>query len=234
MEESKPTLEVLENYMTYRKKLDEVLMGRARLNSDDYGEEVKMIIMELGLPKKILLICSQFKWRCASFVVHSRVITVYLYCKQGEMVRMDAPIDLTMLCLKKLQKKWKRIGIQNLFGMCFLENYGPYRTKLDEVSLMGNRARLNSDDYGEEVKMIIMELGLPKKICDPGNFVLPVEVNGTIEMNALTDTRASVSVLPYCLFMNLGLGDPKPYNSNLTMADNTQAKAMREVKNVRI
>ncbi|GKB80267.1 hypothetical protein Tco_1396983 [Tanacetum coccineum] len=113
-----------------------------------------------------------------------------------------------------------------------LENYMTYRKKLDEV-LMG-RARLNSDDYGEEVKMIIMELGLPKKICDPGNFVLPVEVNGTIEMNALTDTRASVSVLPYCLFMNLGLGDPKPYNSNLTMADNTQAKAMREVKNVRI
>ncbi|GJS39462.1 zinc finger, CCHC-type containing protein [Tanacetum coccineum] len=30
------------------------------------------------------------------------------------------------------------------------------------------------------------------------------------------------------------LEDPKPYNSNLTMADNTQAKAMGEVKNVRI
>ncbi|GKA08772.1 putative ribonuclease H-like domain-containing protein [Tanacetum coccineum] len=66
------------------------------------------------------------------------------------------------------------------------------------------------------------------------NFVLSVKVNGTIEMNALADTGASVSVLPYCLFMNLGLGDPKPYNSNLTMADNTQAEAMGEVKNVRI
>ncbi|GKE13653.1 retrovirus-related pol polyprotein from transposon TNT 1-94, partial [Tanacetum coccineum] len=40
--------------------------------------------------------------------------------------------------------------------------------------------------------------------------------------------------LPYCLFKNLGLGDPKPYNSNLTIADKTQAKVMREVKNVRI
>ncbi|GKA12213.1 putative ribonuclease H-like domain-containing protein [Tanacetum coccineum] len=48
------------------------------------------------------------------------------------------------------------------------------------------------------------------------------------------DYGASVSVFPYCLFMSLGLGDPKPYNSNLTMADNTQAKAMGEVKNVRI
>ncbi|GKB17515.1 putative ribonuclease H-like domain-containing protein [Tanacetum coccineum] len=55
-----------------------------------------------------------------------------------------------------------------------------------------------------------------------------------IEMSALADTGASVSVLPYSLFKNLRLSDPKPYNSNLTMADNTQAKAMGEVRNVRI
>ncbi|GJZ49470.1 hypothetical protein Tco_0603660 [Tanacetum coccineum] len=30
LEESKPVLDVLENYMTYKKKLDEVMMGRAR------------------------------------------------------------------------------------------------------------------------------------------------------------------------------------------------------------
>ncbi|GKA98639.1 hypothetical protein Tco_0826576 [Tanacetum coccineum] len=86
-----------------------------------------------------------------------------------------------------------------------LENYMTYRKQLDEV-LMG-RARLNSDDYGEE------------------------KVNGMIEMNALSDMGASVSVLPYCLFINLGLGDLNPYNSNLTMAYNTQAKTMGEVKN---
>ncbi|GJW62816.1 hypothetical protein Tco_0112151 [Tanacetum coccineum] len=98
-----------------------------------------------------------------------------------------------------------------------LENYMTYQKKLDEV-LMG-KARLSNDDYSEKVKMRIVEHGLPKKMCDLGNFVLLVKLNGTIEMNALVDTGASVSVLPYCLFMNLGLGDPKPYNSNLTMAD---------------
>ncbi|GKB64562.1 putative ribonuclease H-like domain-containing protein [Tanacetum coccineum] len=113
-----------------------------------------------------------------------------------------------------------------------LENYMTYQKKLDEL-LMG-RASLSRDYYDEEVKMRIVEHGLPKKMCDRGNFMLPVKVNGMIKMNALADTRASVSVLPYCLFMNLGLGDPKPYNSNLTMADNTQAKAMGEVKYVRI
>ncbi|GJT46425.1 DNA-directed DNA polymerase [Tanacetum coccineum] len=56
-------------------------------------------------------------------------------------------------------------------------------------------------------------------------------VNSMIEMSALADTGASVSVLPYSLFKNLRLSDPKPYNSNLTMVDNTQAKAMGEVRN---
>nr|GEV59611.1 hypothetical protein [Tanacetum cinerariifolium] len=106
------------------------------------------------------------------------------------------------------------------------------KEKVNEV--LDHKARLNSDDYGEEAKMRIIEHGLLKKICDPGNYVLPIKVNGMIEMNALTDTGASMSALPYCLFMNFGLGDPNPYNSNLTMADITQAKAMGEVKNVRI
>ncbi|GJV77199.1 putative ribonuclease H-like domain-containing protein [Tanacetum coccineum] len=113
-----------------------------------------------------------------------------------------------------------------------LENYMTYQKNLDEV-MMG-RARLSSDEYGKEEKIRIAEHGLPKKMCDPGNFVLPVRVNGAVEISALADTWASVSVLPYCLFKNLGLGDPNPYNSNLTMADNTQAKAIGEVKNVRI
>ncbi|GJV69182.1 hypothetical protein Tco_1484691 [Tanacetum coccineum] len=113
-----------------------------------------------------------------------------------------------------------------------LENYMTYQKNLDEVMI--GRARLSSEEYGEEEKIRIVEHGLSKKMCDPGNFVLLVRLNGTVEMSALDDIGASVSVLPYCLFKNLGLGDPKPYSSNLTMADNTQAKDMGEVKNVRI
>ncbi|GJR67985.1 hypothetical protein Tco_0014050 [Tanacetum coccineum] len=113
-----------------------------------------------------------------------------------------------------------------------LENYMTYRKKLDEV--MTGRARLSSDQFGEKEKMRIVEHGLLKKMCDPGNFMHPVRVNGTVEMSALADTRVSVSVLPYSLFKNLGLSDPRPYKSNITMADNTQAKAIGEVRNVRI
>ncbi|GKD58790.1 hypothetical protein Tco_1296299, partial [Tanacetum coccineum] len=76
--------------------------------------------------------------------------------------------------------------------------------------------------------------GLPKKMCDLGNYVLPVKINCVVDMVALVDTTTSVSVLPYSLYKDLGLGDPRPYQTNLIMADNTQAKEMGEVKNVRI
>ncbi|GJZ58746.1 retrovirus-related pol polyprotein from transposon TNT 1-94, partial [Tanacetum coccineum] len=78
-------------------------------------------------------------------------------------------------------------------------------------------------------KVGIIEHGLPKKMSDLGNYVLPVKINGVVEMVALVDTGASVSVLPYSLYKDIGLDDPRPYQTNLTMADNTQAKAMGEL-----
>ncbi|GJW42361.1 retrovirus-related pol polyprotein from transposon TNT 1-94 [Tanacetum coccineum] len=113
-----------------------------------------------------------------------------------------------------------------------LENYVMYKKKLDEI-LIG-KERLNKKEFSEQDKVGIIEDGVPKKMCDPGNYVLPVKINGVVEMSALVDIGASVSVLPYSLYKDLGHGNPRPYQTNLTMADNTQAKAMGEVKNVRI
>ncbi|GJR98067.1 zinc finger, CCHC-type containing protein [Tanacetum coccineum] len=90
---------------------------------------------------------------------------------------------------------------------------------------------LSSDEFSEEEKMRIVEHGLPKKICNPNNFVLPVKVNIMVEMSALADTRESVSVFLESLFKNLSLSDPRPYHFNLTMADNTQAKVMGKLRN---
>ncbi|GJR27718.1 hypothetical protein Tco_1103950 [Tanacetum coccineum] len=51
-EEKKPIVEVFKNYMTYRKKLDEVMMGRARLKNKEFGEEEKDKLIEIGLPRR--------------------------------------------------------------------------------------------------------------------------------------------------------------------------------------
>ncbi|GJY39777.1 retrovirus-related pol polyprotein from transposon TNT 1-94 [Tanacetum coccineum] len=84
-----------------------------------------------------------------------------------------------------------------------LENYVMYKKKLDEI-LIG-KERLNKKEFSEEDKVGIIEHGLPKKMCDPRNYVLPVKINGVVEMVDLVDIRASIIVLPYSLYKDLGL-----------------------------
>ncbi|GKA87096.1 hypothetical protein Tco_0808807 [Tanacetum coccineum] len=62
--------------------------------------------------------------------------------------------------------------------------------KLDEI-LIG-KERLNKKEFSEEDKVGIIEHGLPKKMCDPGNYVLLMKINGVFEMVALVDTGASI------------------------------------------
>ncbi|GJV16343.1 hypothetical protein Tco_1361666 [Tanacetum coccineum] len=237
------------NYMT-EERFDK--LGFVRLDYGDYGRKmVKYVCVEIhGFTFLVDFVVIGYANEGEPSVLFGRDFLVTLKSKVdfgvGEM-----RIDLTMLeeerdmdaLLMELVENMEETGSLNgeLIKMGkaaatrleeskpileVLENYMTYRKKLDEV--MTGRARLSSDEFGEEEKMRIVEHELPKKMCDPGNFVLPVQVNGTIEMSALADTRASVSVLPYSLFKNLGLSDPRPYNSTLTMADKTQAKAMGE------
>nr|GEY94619.1 hypothetical protein [Tanacetum cinerariifolium] len=71
-----------------------------------------------------------------------------------------------------------------------MENYLIYKKKLDEI-LMG-KERLNKKDFSKEDKVGIIEHCLPKQMCNPRNYVLPMMINGVVEMVALVDTRASV------------------------------------------
>nr|GEV25374.1 hypothetical protein [Tanacetum cinerariifolium] len=77
-----------------------------------------------------------------------------------------------------------------------LENYVIYKKKLDEI-LIG-KERLNKKEFSEEDKVGIIEHGLPKKMCNLKNYVLPVKINGVVEMVALVDTGASFPPLSGC------------------------------------
>nr|GEV11062.1 RNA-directed DNA polymerase, eukaryota, reverse transcriptase zinc-binding domain protein [Tanacetum cinerariifolium] len=111
-----------------------------------------------------------------------------------------------------------------------LENYTYYRRLLDEVSMDKKRLEMKVEI---EVANIIEE-GLPKKMDDPENYIVPLKVNGTTPINALANTGASVSVMPYKLYKVLGLGKACPSNDKLLMADNTVARAYGKVRNVRL
>ncbi|GJT87190.1 homeodomain-like protein [Tanacetum coccineum] len=78
----------------------------------------------------------------------------------------------------------------------------------------------------------VLQNELPPKEKDPGSFILPCAIGTTTLSNALADLGASMSIMPFSLFKRLGLGNPKPINMVIEMADRSMQSPMGIVENV--
>nr|GEV17919.1 hypothetical protein [Tanacetum cinerariifolium] len=67
----------------------------------------------------------------------------------------------------------------------------------------------------------ILEDALPPKVKDPRSFTIPCYINNICFEKALADLGASVSVMPYSTFTNLGLGELTPTKFIIELADRT-------------
>ena len=56
----------------------------------------------------------------------------------------------------------------------------------------------------------ILQNKLPEKKNDPGSFTIPCLVGSLAVSNALADLGASINLMPYAVFLRLGLEEPKP------------------------
>ena len=70
----------------------------------------------------------------------------------------------------------------------------------------------------EQVSAIIQSK-TPVKYKDPGSPTISVNIGGTCIDKALLDLGASVNLLPYSVYKKLGLGELKPTNITLSLAD---------------
>ncbi|GJU97379.1 DNA-directed DNA polymerase [Tanacetum coccineum] len=69
---------------------------------------------------------------------------------------------------------------------------------------------------------------------DPGSFTIPCQVSHLQINNALADLGASISLMPYTMYENLGLGEPKLTRMSLKLADRSIQYPRGIVKNVLI
>ncbi|CAM8940555.1 unnamed protein product [Rhodiola kirilowii] len=60
---------------------------------------------------------------------------------------------------------------------------------------------------------------MPPKLKDLGSFSIPCDIGGITVRCALCDLGASVSIIPYCLYAKLNLGDLCPTNVTIRLAD---------------
>ena len=70
----------------------------------------------------------------------------------------------------------------------------------------------------EKVRAII-QCKNPMKYKDPGYPTISVNIGGTCVEKALLDLGASVNLLPYSMYKQLGLGEQKPTSITLSFAD---------------
>ncbi|GJS06510.1 reverse transcriptase domain-containing protein [Tanacetum coccineum] len=65
---------------------------------------------------------------------------------------------------------------------------------------------------------------LPKKLGDPGRFLIPCEFTGITTCNALADLGASINLMPYSVWNNLSLPELTPTCMTLELADRSITK----------
>src|SRR3954464_13715010 len=70
-----------------------------------------------------------------------------------------------------------------------------------------------------EESSALLKNKLPPKLRDPGNFSIPCTIGNIKFTNALCDLGASVNILPYSLFKKLNIGEVKPTQMTLQLAD---------------
>ncbi|XP_039122040.1 uncharacterized protein LOC120258656 [Dioscorea cayenensis subsp. rotundata] len=91
----------------------------------------------------------------------------------------------------------------------FLKDLLTNKRKLEEVdtvALIGNCST-------------ILDKKLLMKLRDPGSFVIPCLLGEGMEKHALANSRASINMIPYTIYMKLGLGELSPTKMTLRLGD---------------
>ena len=78
----------------------------------------------------------------------------------------------------------------------------------------------------------IISRKIPAKLKDPGSFTIPCIIGPSEFPRCLCDLGASINLLSLSVFRNLGLGDVKPTNMSLQLADHSIKKPYGVIEDV--
>nr|GFB80294.1 reverse transcriptase domain-containing protein [Tanacetum cinerariifolium] len=103
-------------------------------------------------------------------------------------------------------------------------------------ALIGNKKKLSEmarTPMNEHCLAIILNK-LPKKLGDPGKFLIPCEFPGMDECLALADLGASINLMPLSVWEELSLPELTPTCMTLELADRSVSKPIGIAKDVKV
>nr|GEV93107.1 reverse transcriptase domain-containing protein [Tanacetum cinerariifolium] len=112
----------------------------------------------------------------------------------------------------------------------------PYPSRRDNEKrpLIGNKEKLNEmarTPMNEHCSVVILNK-LPRKLGDPGKFLIPSEFPGMDECLALADLGASINLMPFFVWEALSLPELTPTCMTLELADRSISKPIGIAKDV--
>ena len=94
-----------------------------------------------------------------------------------------------------------------------------YAKFLKDLCTVKRGLNVNKKAFMTEQVIAIIECKTPVKYKDPGCPTISVNIGGISVEKALLDLGASVNLLPYSMYKQLGLGELKPTSITLSLAD---------------
>ncbi|GJU67361.1 reverse transcriptase domain-containing protein [Tanacetum coccineum] len=107
------------------------------------------------------------------------------------------------------------------------------KEKLTEVARTSNEPCLARTSMNEHCSAVILNK-LPRKLGDPGKFLIPCEFPGMDECLALADLGASINLMPFSVWEKLSLPDLNPTCMTLELADRSISKPMGIAKDISV
>ena len=109
-----------------------------------------------------------------------------------------------------------------------------YAKFLKDLCTVKRGFNVNKKAFLTEQVSVIIECKNPMKYKDPGCPTISVNIGGISVEKALLDLGASVNLLPYSMYKQLGLGELKPTSITLSLADRSIKKLKGTIEDVLI
>ena len=107
-----------------------------------------------------------------------------------------------------------------------------YTKFLKDLCMVKRKLGVNKEAFMTEQSTSLIRNNLPPKYKDPGSPTISIVVGNSKLGHALVDLGASVNLLPYSIYVDIGLGELEPTNITLQLADRSVKIPRRIVKDV--
>ena len=149
----------------------------------------------------------------------------HIFLKENSMKHcMPPPFPQALKGKKKASQQARILEVLrqvkvNIPLLDIIKQVPTYAKFLKELCTIKKGLGIEKKAFLTEQVIAIIQSKNPVKYKDPGSPTISVNIGGTCIDKSLLDLGASVNLLPYSVYKQLGLGELKPTNITLSLAD---------------